>query len=72
MFLDEVYEKLERFQFGPRVTMEAQRYIAAVKALATTAKCADAFSSASAVRDRVLMQKRLKILIECTRTEMPS
>lgn len=54
-----MYEKLERFQFGPRVTTEAQRYIAAVKALATTAKCADTFSSALAVRDRVLMQKIL-------------
>jgi len=58
-FLDAVYGKLERFQFGPRVTTEAQRYLAAVKTLATMATCADEFSSAVAVRDRVLMQKIL-------------
>jgi hypothetical protein len=58
-FLDAVYEKLERFQFGPRVTTEAQRYLAAVKTLATIAKCADEFSSTATVRDRVLMQKIL-------------
>jgi 5-methylcytosine-specific restriction endonuclease McrBC GTP-binding regulatory subunit McrB len=58
-FLDEVYGKLGRFQFGPRVTAESQRYIAAVKTLATTAKCADEFSSSASLRDRVLMQKIL-------------
>jgi hypothetical protein len=58
-FLDAVYEKLERFQFGPRVTTEAQRYLAAVKRLATIAKCTDEFSSTATVRDRVLMQKIL-------------
>jgi hypothetical protein len=58
-FLDTVYGKLERFQFGPRVTMEAQRYLAAVKALAMIAKCADEFSSATTIRDHVLMQKIL-------------
>jgi hypothetical protein len=58
-FLDTVYGKLERFRFGPRVTMEAQRYLAAVKALAMTAKCADEFSSATTIRDHALMQKIL-------------
>jgi hypothetical protein len=58
-FLDAVYGKLDRFQFGPRVTTEAQRYLAAVKTLAIAAKCADEFSSAATVRDRVLMQKIL-------------
>ena len=58
-FLDAVYGKLERFQFGPRVTTEAQRYLAAVKTLATTATCADEFSTTATVRDRVLMQKIL-------------
>jgi len=58
-FLDVVYGKLERFRFGPRVTIEVQRYLAAVKTLVTTAKCADEFSSAVTVRDHVLMQKIL-------------
>jgi hypothetical protein len=58
-FLDAIYGKLERFRFGPRVTMEAQHYLAAVKTLATTARCADEFSSAATIRDRVLMQKVL-------------
>jgi 5-methylcytosine-specific restriction endonuclease McrBC GTP-binding regulatory subunit McrB len=58
-FLDEVYGKLERFQFGPRVTTEAQRYLTAVKTLTTTAICADEFLLSATVRDRVLMQKIL-------------
>jgi hypothetical protein len=58
-FLDAVYGKLERFQFGPRVTTEAQRYLAAVKTLATVATCTNEFLSAATIRDRVLMQKIL-------------
>ena len=56
-FLDSVYAKLGRFRFGPRVTMESQRYVAAVKA--TAAFSPEEFIADGHLKDRLLMQKVL-------------
>ena len=58
-FLDTVYEMLGRFQFGPRITMEAQRYLAVVNRLTKVSECAETFFDSSMVKDRILMQKIL-------------
>lgn len=58
-FLDTVYGKLGKFQFGPRVTMEAQRYLAVVNRLSEVSECAESFLDSTTVKDRILMQKIL-------------
>ena len=57
-FLDQVYDKLGGFQFGPRVTQEAQRYAAAVSRLASACSSAS-FTTSESIKDRILMQKIL-------------
>lgn len=58
-FLDEVYERLGRFRFGPRVTLEAQRHVAACAELAARLSCHASFAAEATTKDRLLMQKLL-------------
>ncbi|WP_157837221.1 McrB family protein [Geminisphaera colitermitum] len=57
--LDAIYALLGRYRFGPRVTTECHRYIAASRKLATIGKHPGKFAEDEAILDRLSMQKVL-------------
>ena len=58
-YLDELFEVLGKFKFGPRTTNEVRRYISACHKIQETFTTPESFSSRTTILDRVTVQKIL-------------
>ncbi len=58
-YLDELYDVLGKFRFGPRTTNEVRRYISICSKLHENFTAKDGYNSKTAILDRVTVQKIL-------------
>lgn len=58
-YLDELYDAMGKFRFGPRTTNEVRRYIAVCASIKDAFDVPDNYSSKTAILDRVTVQKIL-------------
>ncbi len=58
-YLDEIFDVLGKFRFGPRTTNEVRRYISICKELDKHFKAEEIYTTKTAILDRVTLQKIL-------------